>query len=163
MPSPHISYLWQGCTLHASFLTAGKPSSARSAMFIVRTAPRRRAKLRRSDMWDRTLFMPLPRSLVDRVACVAKNMAPLMELSRPLPPAASRLNPKPENRIPKETRIPKPESPTARAGQQPANRRPGSDLGLRPSFELRPSGFGFQAPQIGGSCHKRPVLPPPLN
>jgi hypothetical protein len=50
-------------------------------MPIVRTAPRRRAKLRKSGMWVRTLFMPLLRSLVPSVACVATNMALLTELS----------------------------------------------------------------------------------
>ena len=47
----------------------------------IASAPRPRAKLRGSGMWDRTLFMPLLWSLVDRVACVATNMALLMELS----------------------------------------------------------------------------------
>ena len=45
------------------------------------SAPRRRAKLRGSGMWDRMLFLPLLRSLADHVACVATNMALRRELS----------------------------------------------------------------------------------
>ena len=74
-----------------------------------------------------------------------------------LPPAASRPNPKPEGRNPKEIRIAKPESPAWLACQQPVGGRVVSDFGLRPSFELRPSVFGFQAPQTGGTGELRPV------
>jgi GTP-binding protein LepA len=73
-----------------------------------------------------------------------------------VPPAASRPNPNTEGRKPKEIRSPKPESRTPLAGQQFGGGRPGSGFGLRPSFGLRASGFGFGPPQPGGTVEMRP-------
>ena len=77
-----------------------------------------------------------------------------------LPPVVSPPNPKPETRNPREIRIPKPESPTWLAGQQPVGESIVSDFGLRPSFELRFSAFGFQAPQTNGAGEKCPARAP---
>ena len=64
----------------ASFST-DRSSSVRSEMSIVRTTPRRRAKLRRSGMNATRSHMSLLRSLMDGVARMPTNMPLLTELS----------------------------------------------------------------------------------